>query len=204
MNKYSSNQSLQHEIARLRVENVAIRNEVRFLRTHPKIARGLRGEELIGRLVAGLHSIRGTPYDVVTKRAGIRLEIKCSSLLTIRGKDTRRWVWTKMHGERGSKRFDRLILVGDVDPRFSHLYRDPGCPYIFFDVPFRDVSRLTFGVRPGRASIIHMTTNPKVVRSERASRLFRDYQTTVSELESRYALRSTRRERHLPLRPRTD
>ncbi len=198
MTKSLSNRSLHYEIARLRAENGVLRNEVRFLRTHPKIARGLRGEELVARLVDGLPSTRGAPHDLVTERAGVRLEIKCSSLLAIRGKVTKRWVWTKMHGEAGNKKFDRLILVGDVDPRFSHLYRDPQCPYIFFDVPFREVPSLTYGIRPGRASIIHVTTNPEVVKSPRASRLFLDFQTTVRELERRYALRSTWRKQSNP------
>jgi hypothetical protein len=193
MNKTFGSRGPQNELTYLRAENLALRNEVRFLRTHPKIARGMQGEELIVSLVDGLRLLRNGPFDVLTKRTGVRLEIKSSSLLVIQGKETRRWVWTKIHGERGLKRFDHLILVGDVDPRFAHLYRGGASPYVFFDVPFKDVVKLTLGVRVGRASIIHLTTNPRTVRSQVGIRLFRDYQITVSELQRRYALRSSRR-----------
>jgi hypothetical protein len=142
-------------------------------------------------LAGGILSPRGSPHDLVTKRAGIQLEVKCSSLLTTRGQVTRRWVWTKIHGETGGKRFDRLILVGDCDPQFRHHYRDPKCPYIFFDIPFSALPGLTYGIRRGRSSVIHLTTNPKTVKAVRAQRLFREFQTTTREIERRYGLRST-------------
>jgi len=177
--------TLRQQLTRLSRENRDLRNEINFLRTHPRLASGLRGETLIARIVRGHLSRTGAPYDVIA-RNGTSLEIKFSSLLTIRDKTTRRWAWTKIYGELGNKRFKRLVLVGEADPRFSHLYKDPRAPYILFDVPYREAIRLTGGVRPGRRSIIHLTTNPTVIRSTRAWILYRRFETTIGELERRY------------------
>jgi hypothetical protein len=104
----------------------------------------------------------------------------------MRGKDTRRWAWTKIFGESGTKRFHRLILVGETDDRFRTQYKDSSAPYVLFDVPPSAAARLTNGRRPGRKSVIHLTTNPAVIRSTRASELFFKYQVTVGDLKRRY------------------
>jgi hypothetical protein len=177
---------MQSGLLQLRRENDALRREISFLRAHPKLARGLRGEKLILSIVSGVSSSRGSDYDVITKDDQVRLEIKYSSLLPMRGKDTCRWAWTKIFGESGTKRFNRLILVGEADDRFRSQYKDPSAPYIFFDVPPLAAARLTNGRKPGRKSVIHLTTNPAVIRSERASELFYRHQATVRDLELRY------------------
>ena len=177
---------MQSTLSQLRRENDALRREISFLRAHPKLARGLRGEKLILDIVSGASSPRGSDYDILSKDGRVRLEIKYSSLLPMRGKETRRWAWTKIFGESGTKRFHRLILVGETDDRFRTQYKDPFAPYVLFDVPPWAAARLANGRKPGRRSVIHLTTNPAVIRSIRASELFFKHQVTVRDLERRY------------------
>ena len=172
--------------AQLARENDALRRELSFLRAHPKLALGLQGEKLVLSIVNGVASPRGSDCDVITRDGRVRLEIKYSSLLPMRGKDTRRWAWTKIFGESGTKRFHRLILVGESDGRFLNHYKDPSAPYVFFDVSPWAAARLTKGRQPGRRSVIHLTTNPASIRSGRAVELFHKHQVTARDLERRY------------------
>lgn len=179
---------LQVEIRRLQEENNDLRKKIGFLQAHPTIARGLRGETIVAKIVQGRRSEKGLPYDVFLNKFSIRLEVKFSELnVAVRGRNTKRWVWTKLFGESGRKRFDRLILVGNSDDRFSGLYKDPKAPFILFDVPFREVQSLSVPVQRGKYTAIFLTTNPRTVRSGTAWHLYRRYQVTARELERRYS-----------------
>jgi hypothetical protein len=175
------------ELEHLRSENLRLRAEVDFLRGNPEIARGIRGETLIAELLGAKKASPGAPYDVVTARNRVRLEIKYSSLLNVgRTHLTRRWVWTKIFGEQGRKEYHRLLLVGDRDFQFSCQYADPDSPYVFFDLSYKTVVGLVGGVRPGRSGRIDLTTNPIVTKSWRARTLFNDHQVSLKELKNRY------------------
>lgn len=95
----------------------------------------------------------------------------------------RRWSWGQPLGISGAKRFDRLILVGEIDPRFKSSYLDPKSPYVIFDVPFASVARIM-----RKTPLIQLTTNPNAVSSESGKLLFRRFQITRSELSARYRL----------------
>ena len=126
-------------------------------------------------------------HDVLARRGRIRLEVKYSGLLVaVRGCETRRWVWTKPFGESGKKTYDRLLLIGDADPRFSPFYKDRPAAYVLFDLPITEVAQVS--VSTGRYTAIHLTTNPLTVRSVRSKRLFGDYQVTESVLYARYGV----------------
>lgn len=175
-------------IGALEAENARLRNEVEFLRGNPTLAKGMKGESLVARLVSARLSRRGASHDLESSTGEFFLEVKYSSLLNIiSGRPIRRWVWTKLFGELGRKKYDRLLLVGDADPRHCSSYSDPSSPYVLFDLPYEAAVELAGGVKPGRYSSIHLTTNPLTVKSERATALFQTYQVSVSELKRRYA-----------------
>lgn len=175
-------------IRALEAENTRLRSEVEFLRGNPTIAKGLKGESLIARLVSAHRSRRGAGHDLESTEGNLLFEVKYSSLLsTIVGRPIRRWVWTKIFGGLGRKRYNRLLLVGDTDPRFASSYADPLSPYVLFDLPYEAAVDIAGGVKPGRSGSIHLTTNPLTVKSLRARALFREYQVSVSELKYRYA-----------------
>jgi hypothetical protein len=149
---------------------------------------GLRGEAIVAKLVRGAMVADNASHDVVARR-GYRIEVKYSSLnAPVRGRDTRRWVWTKVFGESGHKRYDRLLLVGLADQRFSSSYKDRRAAFVLFDVPIARVRELAVPVQGGRYAAIFLTTNPLATRSARSSRLFDEYQVTGSELRTRYGL----------------
>jgi hypothetical protein len=169
----------------LELENTRLRAEVEFLKSNPTVAKGLKGESLIANLIHARISKRGAGHDLESHKGSVLFEVKYSSLL--KGpRNVKRWVWSKLYGERGNKKYNRLLLVGDVDPRFAHKYADPESPYIFFDLAYQDVIRFTRGIRPGRQSRMELTTNPNSVISSRASALFESFQVHPDELSYRY------------------
>ena len=178
----------QREVERLKHENTVLRSRLAFFQQHPTLAMGLRGESIVAKLVRGTMVAGNAPHDVVTKR-GHRIEVKYSGLnAPVRGRDTRRWVWTKVFGESGRKKYDRLLLVGLPDQRFSSSYKDRRAAFVLFDVPIVRVRELAVPVQGGRYTAIFLTTNPLTTRSVRSSKLFGEYQVTVSELRTRYGL----------------
>lgn len=183
-----NNGDLFARLGKLEAENLRLRKEVEFLRRNPTIAKGLTGESLIAKLVSGQPAPKGASHDLASGESGLLFEVKYSSLLnTINGRPYKRWVWTKLFGELGKKSYDRLLLVGDTDPRFAAHYADPTSPYVIFDLPYDAAIEITGGLKMGRSSCIHLTTNPTTVRSQRAVALFCDYQVSASDLHNRYA-----------------
>jgi hypothetical protein len=177
---------LAAQVRRLQWENQALRTELDFLRSNPAIAKGIRGESLIASMLGGTQSRTGAGHDLVVSRR-LLVEVKYSSLLAgVNERPLRRWVWSKLFGEAGQKQYDRLLLIGDVDRRHLPLYADPSSPYVFFDLPYAAAVDLAGGIKPGRESKIHLTTNPATVRSANAKILFAEFQVTRQELRRRY------------------
>ena len=179
--------SLLSRLEELEAENNRLREDLQFLRANPAIAKGLKGESLIAKLLTLKPSDRGAGHDLQYHTGAVLFEVKYSSLLTaIAGRPIRRWVWTKLFGELGRKKYHRLLLVGDADPRFHASYSDPRSPYVLFDVPYKAAVRLVGGVRLGRSGQLQLTTNPTSVLSSRASALFNVFQVSTAELKRRY------------------
>lgn len=169
------------------MENHRLRMELGFLREHPAIAKGLKGESLVASLLSLKHSRRGSGHDLQSRTGGLLFEIKYSSLLRAIGeRPIRRWVWTKLFGELGRKQYHRLLLIGDADPRFQSSYLDPNSPYVIFDLPYKNAVELAGGVRHGRAGQFQLTTNPRSVLSSRAQALFQVFQVSGAILKERY------------------
>jgi hypothetical protein len=168
------------------MENEHLRAEVCFLRGNPSIARGIKGETLIAGLLRAQRASPGSGHDLVAQE-DVLIEVKYSALLNAMANRTvRRWVWTKLFGELGKKQFHRLLLLGDADARFKSHYADPESPYVIFDLTYSEAATIVGGVKPGRLSRLHLTTNPSTVKSWRAKELFERYQVTTAELQARY------------------
>lgn len=184
------------EIAALRSENEALRSENEELRetlafheNHPSISAGIHGERFIARSVGGVRSRGNGPYDVSVEAGNVRFEVKLSHLNSAakdRRTPTLRWTWARVLGNSGGNVYDRLILLGEKDKRYSASYGDQTCPYVIFDVPYSDVAPLTTSA--GRYRNIQLSTNPNVTRpdSARSRALFSKYQVTIEELKKRY------------------
>jgi hypothetical protein len=187
MTSRSCPRSLRAQVEELLLENHRLRMELGFLRENPAIAKGLKGESLIASLLSLKHSRRGAGHDPQSRTGKVLFEIKYSSLLRAIGdRPIRRWVWTKLFGELGRKKYHRLLLIGDADPRFQPHYLDPNSPYVMFDLPYKHVVELAGGVRHGRAGQFQLTTNPRSVLSSRAQALFQVFQVSSAILKDRY------------------
>lgn len=186
----SENAALRKEIKSLKGGIIHLKNRLAVFENHPTIAEGIKGETLIADLIKGSITAGNSSYDILIENKTLKLEVKLSRLndaVSSRATKTFRWAWAKPFGESGNKVYDRLILIGEKDQLCKHLYLDPGCPYIFFDVPYDDVAPLTIKTNRGRFRSIQLTSNPHTARSS-ASPLFKSYQVSLAELKKRYRL----------------
>lgn len=189
----AENRRLKAEVESLRREISVLTQKLTLVYTHKTLAKGMQGESLVVHWVNGVITTHNANHDITVNGSLIRIEVKYSGLnAAIRGHqtpdvETLRWAWAKPFGESGNKAFNRLILVGDKDPRYFEHYKDPACPYIFFDVPYEEIMPLTIQTNSGRYRSIQLTTNPLKAKSS-ASPLFHRFQITLADLERCYGL----------------
>lgn len=184
-------QALKEQIQILKNENASLRAKVAFFENHPTIAQGIKGERIIAKIVPGDLTTHNQSFDFAASRRSLKLEIKFSRLNNavrrIKTKPTFRWAWAKPLGESGQKVFDRLILVGEKNAEHKDLYLDKNSPYVFFDIPYKEILSLTIRTNSGRYRSIQLTSNPKTAKST-AAVLFRKYQTNAEELRKKYRI----------------
>ena len=147
---------------------------------------GLRGEELGVRLLLAERVFGNSVFDLVADD-GRRLEVKFARLTQEPNKPTvERWKWVHLLGTSGKKQYDRLLLVGESNQKFSDSYREPTSEYVIFDLSRKDVRKLRL---PREGSL---TINSDPARSSpRHDRLFTQFEVTISELRERYCPSAT-------------
>lgn len=142
----------------LRERLLHIERELEFLKTHPAIAQGLKGERLIAQLTGGTLTAFAESHDVTLSNS-VSIEVKYSKLnIPVQGTKTRRWNWSKPFGWKDKgKDFDLLLLIGEKDMRYQNQYLD-NSPYVYFLIPHNCVPDiLTSGKAIG--SNVQLTTN---------------------------------------------
>lgn len=169
-------------LTELENENALLRSRLRFLEESPFIAEGIRGEEVIAEFVGGELTNFAHRVDILLPERNLKIEVKYSNLNhAVSYSVTKRWSWRDLFGRDGGKVYDRLILVGDTDKRFTEFYRDTQSPFVIFDLSYQDAIELF----PDYLAL-QISTNPRTVRSKQGKALFRDFQITQRELKSRY------------------
>ena len=169
---------LKKTIADLRHEITAYRQRLATVASLEPFAPA-SAEYQIARLIGGTLTDGLAAHDMVCAR-GKKFEVKFSRINsgTIYSK---RWSWGHPLGAGGRKVFHRLILVGEVDPRYASRYLDPKSPYVIFDVPFAAVKRLM-----RKDPIIQINTNPEPTSSSADILLFERFQISRRALKTRY------------------
>jgi hypothetical protein len=156
----------EEEVERLRERIRILEREVEFLRSHPAMAQGLKGERLICDLTGSIATQLNASFDL-TSKVGLKIEVKLSKLHTPAkaAPNTKRWTWTKPMGwlDKG-KDYDYLILLGEKDLRYQDQYLDDS-PYVAFIVPLGDVPAICSVGRTIGANV-NLTTNLRSVNSE--------------------------------------
>lgn len=157
--------SLLAQVRALEVANKELREELEYLKTHPTIAAGLRGERLVLSQLGGRLTEYAASYDLELSN-GTRIEIKYSRLNTpeLNAPDTHRWSWSKVLGFRDKgKDYAYLLLIGEKDKRHKEQYLGDA-PYVYFLIPRDRVSEI---VVKGKliGSNTNLTTNFRTVRS---------------------------------------
>jgi hypothetical protein len=175
--------ALQKRIAELEREIEVLRAKVTFFDRSPWMRDGIRGEQIVAELIGGETTAVTERFDVLATAGRLRLEVKYSNLNTaVAGGATRRWQWVRPLGFDGQKTFDALILIGEVDLRHQHLYRDPSAPYGVFDIPFSRIAEIV----KHSSQMIQISTNPKKARTPVARLLYEHFQTTCNALSAKY------------------
>lgn len=156
----------EEEVERLRERIRMLEREVEFLRSHPALAQGLKGERLICDLTGSTATQLNASFDL-TSKVGLKIEVKLSKLHTPvkAAPSTKRWTWTKPMGwlDKG-KDYDYLILLGEKDLRYQDQYLDDS-PYVAFIVPLGDVPAICSVGRTIGANV-NLTTNLRTVNSQ--------------------------------------
>ena len=171
------------ENSELRAKIVQLEFEIDFLKTHPSIAQGIKGETLVYNIIGGEITPYAAPHDV-TLGNGAKIEVKFSKRnLPSKGAVTRRWNWSNLLGwcDKG-KDYDFLLLIGDKDPRFLSQYPSDGSPYVFFLIPLGNVPEILSKGGEG-GSRAQINTNLKGARSNRSTAI-KKYMVPVTLLST--------------------
>lgn len=171
------------KIRQLQAELDALRKTIYFHRTHRTLSLGLSGETLVTNITSGQQTIHTCAHDIELKN-GQKIEVKTANL-SVPNKSSpggKRWQWEKILGQSGNKYFDYLILLGEVDTRYSDDYQFSPWGYVVFLVPFESIGILTTnGVGGGKA--IRLGSNPKRATGK-GSVLYEKFQIDVNQISN--------------------
>lgn len=178
-------EKLSQENSELRARVEILESELVFLRTHPSILQGLKGETLVASLTGGAITEFAAEHDIKLGN-NVTIEVKFSKLNTpTKGAKTRRWNWSKLLGWKDKgKDFDLMLLIGEKDPRYSDQYLDSS-PYVYFLIPKEKIHEvLTTGKTIGSQAQIN--TNLRTARAEIsvAIKKFMVNESIISEIDS--------------------
>lgn len=153
-----------------------------FLKLHPTISQGIKGETLVAQLTGGVVTSYAESYDIHTIN-GLRVEVKFSKLnQPMKVAPTRRWNWSKPLGwlDKG-KDYHYLLLIGEKDPRYFDQYPD-STPYIYFLVPIESVPVV---MNKGQAigGVIQITTNLAKLQNKARRPMLLDFQVRFEDLK---------------------
>ena len=169
--------SLKREVTELKRKNRALLERL----ASAKPFTGAFVEFFFATLIGGALTNGHANYDV-RGADGTKFEVKFSRLnIPYEGANCHRWTWTNLLGSGGAKKFHRLILVGQTDPRHRRDYCDPRSPYVIFDIPYLSVARLM-----GNRRWVQISTNPGAKVSEIGRELFRRFHVSRAKLKERY------------------
>lgn len=169
-------------------ENSQLKHEIEQLKkhlNHSENIAGISAEKFVSTCVKGERSIEPHAQFDIRSLSKHRLEVKFSKLgFPYKGSATKRWSWGHPLGSTKQKKYDRLILIGEVDPRYIGNYADPQPKFVIFDIPFSSVKLVM------RQNIIQISTNPKARLQSTAEIMFSRYEVSVKELKKRYGIKT--------------
>ena len=175
---------LRARIDELELYNNKLRLELDFLKQHPTISKGIKGETLVAKLLAGSTTTSyAESYDICTD-GGVRIEVKLSKLnQPMKASPTLRWNWSKPLGwmDKG-KDYHFLVLIGEKDERYSAHDIDR-TPYVYFLIKIGDVPSVMDKGRSTGGSI-QITTNLNKLKSKKNRPRLLDFQVSFDKLNS--------------------
>lgn len=175
---------LMHENAELKREVATLRNELSFLNSHERLARGIRGETLLANLIGADLTSHTAGHDLV-REDGLMIEVKSARLnIPTERSATKRWVWGRLFGAGADERkaYDYVILVGERDDRYAELYAEPNDPFVFFVLPYSEVRQFCTG-STGNAMI---TLTTRIKEGMKNQRLFTHYMMSMAQIEKKF------------------
>ena len=171
--------SAQVEIKILTEKISRLENEIEYLRTHPTIVQGLRGERFVCELTNGQATAYAEKFDVELENS-LTIEVKFSKLnIPVKGEKTLRWNWSKPLGQYDKgKEYDFLVLLGEKDDRYMQQYYEG--VYVAFLIPKSAVGEL-MSAGKSVGGMIQINTNLNTARAPK-SRQIKEHMVPLSSI----------------------
>jgi hypothetical protein len=171
--------NLRSELAEAKLEISRLRKQLRGFNHHIGTKTGADAEKFILSLFPrGKSTSTHSRHDLEVGKCLI--EIKGSGCHS-NGNSTshQKWVWHKLRGSGGKKRYHLLVLVGIADPKYQSQYKHQDCGYVIFAIPHQGVNSFRAAAKGGTQSL---GTDPHSVYSEQRQKLW-EYQVSPRGLK---------------------
>lgn len=123
-------------------------------------------------------------YDILSE-CRTKYEVKYSSGRISGG--AWRWTWDKVKGIRNANIFDRLILIGKINPEYTFKlkYKDEKSKVVVFSVPYIDIEKYTIDMpkRYWPAKRIDLTANP--TQHHRMKNFYTLYEIKIDDIKEK-------------------
>lgn len=183
----AENKCLSRRIQQLERQLATLTQQVRLASRHTSNSTGKQAEDFVCHLLGAKPTERNADHDLVIGRR--KFEVKGAKCAACRVGDYfyNRWTWHNFLGIGKKKTFHRLILVGEADKQNQDTYRDPGSPYVIFDISMAFAqqiaeSRANYG---GRFTFQLFTKRGGAKSSKLCQEIWK-YEITRVELQQRY------------------
>lgn len=175
-----TNGKLLTKLAEAKLEISRLRKRLRGFNHHIGTKTGADAERFILNLFPrGKSTSTHSKHDLEVGKCLI--EIKGSGRLS-NGDNTshHKWVWHKLRGSGGKKKYHLLVLVGIADPAFQPKYKDPSCGYVIFAIPHQGVNSFRAAAKGGTQAL---GTDPDSAYSEQRRKLWDRYEVSPRGLK---------------------
>jgi hypothetical protein len=173
-------EALQTRIDQLEAKCQTLELKLREATSHKTVFAGVKGELLIAGLSGGVVVSGNRAFDVVAGTT--KFEVKYAALSKpIRNSEFTRWQWAKLLGEKNSKTYDYLVLIGEKDARYNEKYKFVEEEFCYFMVPIKDVPLICGKGTRGSMNLL-LSANPDT-KSESKQEIWQRYVVLGAAIE---------------------
>lgn len=166
-------------IQKLKLQLLNLQKKYDEIASHPMLRAGLQGENLIVRIAKGKKSKNGASFDLKL-RNGDRVEVKYSKpTIPVPGYPCRRWVWSRVFGNKRMKRYEYLVLIGEKPESDEEGQQSNKNRFVYFLLKKNEVNKV---VAPGNKTGHITLVLTKRTRSKQGLNLW-EFQKNLKEMK---------------------